>query len=287
MHHPAHLRHVTAVVLALSACGDDGASPLTATVTASSSPTAAGTTEPGEAGSESTDATATEPAPTSTDATTDVSTDATTTAPLDVPTGVFLWTGAGGGGPATDLYVDAVVDVLTGAGVPVAQGTELPDGFAQLYGTLVYMNPQTVFPAEVDAAASALVNGGGRLVLVMEHCKNGCWSNADGHNTLLAALGAGMRLAGDGGAELESTVLDVTPTPPLTDGVGSLVAYYSGHVVMGPDSVAVGRISGGDVVVALETIGAGEVLAVADSSMLGYVLGEADNSRFVENFALH
>jgi len=268
MPRPAKLGPVATLTLALCTCGDDGASPLTGAVTAvSSSPTAGGTTEPDE----SSDSTA----------------DATTAAPLAVPGGVFLWTGAGGGGPGTDLFVDAVVDVLAGAGVDVEQGQGLPDDFAAQYGTLVYMNPQTVFVAEVDAAATALVGAGGRLVLVMEHCKNGCWSNADGHNALLTALGAGMRLAGDGGAALESTVLDVTPAPPLTDGVDALVAYDSGHVVVGPDTVAVGRISGGDVVVALEAIGAGEVLAITDSSMLGYVLGEADNSRFVENFALH
>ena len=73
----------------------------------------------------------------------------------------------------------------------------------------------------------------------------------------------------------------------VTDGVGSLVAFYSGHVVPGPATVPVGKIGGGDVVVALEQVAPGEVLAITDSSMLGYVLGEGDNQKLLTNLALH
>ncbi|MCA9635675.1 MAG: hypothetical protein KC420_06550, partial [Myxococcales bacterium] len=167
-------------------------------------------------------------------------------------------------------------------------GDALPGGFAETYGTLVYMNPTGDFPADVNAAASALVDAGGRLVLVMEHCKNGCWGNADGHNALLGALGAGMRLAGDGGAPLSQTSLTVSADPPLTDGVGELVAFYSGRVIPGPATIAVGKIDGGDVVVAAEAVGGGgEVVAIADSSMLGYVLDAGDNAVLVANFGAH
>lgn len=203
------------------------------------------------------------------------------------PGGVFLWTGAGGGGPGTDLYVDEVESLLDGAGVDVASGEALPADFAGRFGTLVYMNPTGEFPAEVNAAATALVEAGGRLVLVMEHCKNGCWGNADGHNALLAALGAGMRVAGDGGADLEETELPVVAAPPLTDGVSTLVVFYSGHVIAGGETVALGKIPGGDLVIGFEAIGAGEVVAVTDSSIFGYVLGSGDNSKFVTNLALH
>ena len=203
------------------------------------------------------------------------------------PGGVFLWTGAGGGGPGTDLYVDEVEALLEGAGVEVAVGATLPGDFAARFGTLVYMNPTGDFPAEVDAAAAALVEGGGRVVVVMEHCKNGCWGNADGHNALLAALGAGMRVAGDGGAGLQQTELPVVAAPPLTDGVAALVVFYSGRVIAGPATVALGQIPGGDVVVGWEAVGSGEVVAVTDSSIFGYVLGAGDNARFVTNLGLH
>lgn len=225
---------------------------------------------------------------TTTVTTDDPSADASSTGtPIDVPGGVFLWTGAGGGGPGTDLYVESVAAILEDADVDVLVGVDLPADFVGRFGTLVYMNPRESFPESIDAAATALVEAGGRLVLVMEHCKNGCWGNADGHNALLAALGAGMRVAGDGGADLSVTALDITLAPPLTDGVSTLVVYYSGHVEPGDGTIAVGTIPDGDVVVAMEEIGAGEVVAITDSSILGYVLDEGDNTRLVENFARH
>lgn len=291
--------HATLGLLAalLAACpnsGDDDSSGATTASTdevTSSASTSAGDT------SASTTAAPTSAAPTTgtttnadttaADTTVGETTTGTTGQLHDVPGGVFLWTGAGGGGPETDLYVADVLARLVDAGVDADEGASLPVDLAERFGTLVYMNPTDTFPAPVDAAAAMLVANGGRIVLVMEHCKNGCWGNAEGHNTLLGALGAGMRLAGDGGADLESTPLDITAAPPVTDGVNSLVAFYSGHVIPGPATIPVGQISGGDVVVALEPVMAGEVLAITDASMLGYVLDEGDNGRLVTNLALH
>lgn len=204
----------------------------------------------------------------------------------EVPGGVFLWVGAGGGGPGTDLFPTAVQDIFTAGGVDVELGETLPADFASRFGTLVYLNPMTTFDPDVDVAAAELVEGGGRLVLVMEHCKNGCWGNADGHNALLASLGSSMRMYGDGGADLSETPLAVSPVPPLTDGVGDLVVFYSGRVDIGT-ATPLGAISGGDVIIGHEVLGWGEVLTVADSSILGYSLGAGQNAEFVANWALH
>jgi hypothetical protein len=205
---------------------------------------------------------------------------------LNVPEGVFLWTGSGGGGPGTDLHPDAVEQVLVDAGIDVALGDVLPADFADRFGTLVYMNPREDFDPAVDSAALDLVASGGRLVLVMEHCKNGCWGNAPGHNALLDQLGSTVRLHGDGGAPLSDTALTITDVGPLTDGVNELVVYYSGHVELG-SATALGTIPGGDVVIGWQAVGPGEVVAIADSSILGYRLDAADNRQLIENFASH
>ncbi|MCR9162549.1 MAG: DUF4350 domain-containing protein [Nannocystaceae bacterium] len=180
-----------------------------------------------------------------------------------------------------------MLDTLLDAGVEAELGDALPADFEARFGTLVYLNPLDTFDPSVDAAATALVDNGGRLVLVMEHCKNGCWGNAEGHNTLLGSLGSSLRLFGDGGAPLSNTSLVVTSTPPLTDGVGELVVYYSGHVDTGVSGVAIGQIEGGDAVIGYEALGWGEVVAIADSSILGYRLDAGDNAQFVRNWGLH
>ena len=205
---------------------------------------------------------------------------------LDVPGGVFLWTGAGGGGPGTDLDPDAVEQLFVDAGVDVERGEALPTDFADRFGTLVYLNPTGDFDPAVDTAAIELVSSGGRLVLVMEHCKNGCWGNEAGHNALLETLGSSLRMRGDGGAPLSDTPLQLMDVPPLTDGVGELVVYYSGHVEVGT-AVALGSMQGGDAIIAWEQLGPGEVLAIADSSMFGYRLDAGDNAAFIENLAVH
>jgi len=207
--------------------------------------------------------------------------------PPEVPAGVFLWTGSGGGGPGTDLYPDAVLATLTDAGVDAELGDALPADFEARFGTLVYLNPTEDFDPPVNAAATNLVEAGGRVVLVMEHCKNGCWGNAEGHNDLLSSLGSSLRMVGDGGAPLSDTALVLTPTPPLTDGVSDLIVYYSGHVEVGVCGAALGAMDGGDVIIGVESLGWGEVVAVADSSVLGYRLASGDNERFVQNWALH
>jgi hypothetical protein len=212
--------------------------------------------------------------------------ESSTGAPPEVPAGVFLWTGSGGGGPGTDLYPEEVELVLVEAGTDVLLGDDLPADFVDRFGTIVYLNPTADFDPSVNAAAIDLVERGGRVVLVMEHCKNGCWGNADGHNALLEALGSGMTLHGDGGAPLADTSLTITAATPLTDGVDDLVVYYSGHVELATGD-AVGAIDGGDVIVARESLGWGEVVAIADSSMLGYRLQAGDNAQLVRNFAAH
>jgi hypothetical protein len=198
--------------------------------------------------------------------------------------GVFLYTGAGGGGPGTDLFVDAVEALLSGGGVETLVGDALPAGFADDYGVLVLMNPMDSIPSGVGDAAQELLDRGGRVVIVMEHCKNGCWGNAEADNALIERLGGTMVLSGEGGATLEMTSLVVTPVPPLTDGVGEIVVYYSGSVDAG-DGVALGVVDGGDAVVGYEALGAGDLVVVADSSMFGYVMDAGDNERFVLNLA--
>jgi hypothetical protein len=217
----------------------------------------------------------------------DTSTDLSGGAPPEVAGGVFLWTGSGGGGPGTDLYPNQVLATLTGAGVDTELGDTLPVGFERRFGTLVYLNPRSDFDPTVDAAALDLVEAGGRLVLVMEHCKNGCWGNAEGHNELLGALGSSLSMVGDGGAPLSDTALVLTPTPPLTDGVSDLVVYYSGHVELGASGVALGAMDGGEAIVGFEPLGWGEVVAIADSSMLGYRLAAGDNALFLQNWGQH
>lgn len=205
----------------------------------------------------------------------------------DVPAGVFLWTGSGGGGPPTDLDPDGMLQILLDAGVDAAMGTTLPADFTERMGTLVYLNPLEAFDPAVDAAAAQLVADGGRVVLVMEHCKDGCWGYAPGHNTLLTALGSSMRMHGDGGAPLSDVSLSLMATPPLTDGVSDIVVYYTGRVEVGDSGISLGMMEGGDTIIGLEALGTGEVVAIADSTMFGYRLDAGDNAQFVRNWALH
>ena len=78
----------------------------------------------------------------------------------NVPAGVFLYTGAGGGGPPTDLYVSSVETAYQSAGVSVQQGTTLPAGFATQFGVLQILNPLMAVPPEVADAALTLVESG-------------------------------------------------------------------------------------------------------------------------------
>lgn len=193
---------------------------------------------------------------------------------------VLLYTGAGGGGPGTDLSVSAVRTAYTAAGITAETADTLPGDFAARIGVLMMMNPRSMIGEDVKRAAKALVARGGRLVVIMEHCKNGCWGNESEDNLFLAAIGSTIRLSGMGGAPLAETQLTLMPTPPLTDAISSLIVYYSGSVTAGP---ALGRMSGGDTIIAYEKVGLGDVVAVADSSMFGYVLSRGDNTKFVTN----
>lgn len=199
------------------------------------------------------------------------------------PSGAFLYVGAGGGGPATDLYVDAVATAMASAG-DVEVGEVVPSDLTARFGLLALMNPRQAVPSSVTTAAAGHLAAGGRVLLVMEHCKNGCWGDAEGDNALLTALGSDMRLSGTGGAPLSQTALEVTQVPEITDGVSSLVVYYSGSVDVGT-GVALGRVPAGDVVIGYQAVGGGEVIVVADSSMFGYVLDAGDNRQFVLDLA--
>ena len=210
-----------------------------------------------------------------------------TGAPIEIPTGVYLWTGANGRGG--DMDPNAMVDLIAATGAMVELSPDAPpaDLLAAGFGTLVYMSPRDAFPPEVDASATALVNGGGRLVLLMEHCKGGCYGNAAGLNALLAGLGAGMRFFGDGGAPLMDAPMPVVaPVPLVTDGVATITVYYTGHIDPGAETTSIALYQG-QTIVAHEVAGAGEVVGVADGSMFGYTLAKGDNQQFVRNFAAH
>ena len=145
---------------------------------------------------------------------------------------------------------------------------------------MLFLNPMTALPADVKNAAKDLVQRGGRVVVVMEHCKNGCWGNAAEDNALLGSLGSSLTFSGQGGAPLASTSLVVAPVPPLTDGVNQIVAFYSGSVDGG---TALGTVSGGDRVIGYQRLGKGDTVAIADSSIFGYVMQSGDNRRFILN----
>lgn len=196
---------------------------------------------------------------------------------------VLLYTGAGGGGPTSDLFLDDVAATLTSAGIASTTSSSLPAGFASDYGVLWLMNPMQAVPADVSAAAAALLERGGRVVLITDHCKNGCWLDADDDNALLSSLGSAIRVSGSGGAPLSQTSLAVTAVPKITDGVSSVVVFYSGSVSGG---TLFGRVPGGDAVMAYEKVELGDVVAIADVSAFGYVLGKGDNQRLVKNLGV-
>ncbi len=201
-----------------------------------------------------------------------------------VPGGVFLFVDGSEGGP--DLYPTDLYERFEEASVEVELGETLPADFATRFGTMMYLNPLGMFDPAVNAAALELVERGGRVVLVMEHCKNGCYGSAAGHNEVLALLGSTMTFYGDGGGALESVSLEIDPAPPLTEGVDELVIYYSGSVDVGAAD-RVGTVPDGDTVIAREHLGWGEVVCIADGSMFGYVTDAGDNPQFALNLAVH
>jgi len=148
----------------------------------------------------------------------------------------------------------------------------------------MFMNPLSEVSPSDKEMARYLVRRGGRVVIIMDHCKFGCWGNAEADNNLLAYIGSTMELSGTGGGDLEMLSLSLTQTPPLTDGVSSLVVYYTGSVDEG-QGIALGYLAGGDTVIGYEPVEAGDVVAIADSSMFGYVMDEGDNRRFILNLA--
>jgi hypothetical protein len=199
--------------------------------------------------------------------------------------GVFLYTGAGGGGPVTDMYIDDVRALFADAGHDVVVGETLPSPIPDDLGLIALMNPTEDLPDDVGAAGLELTGRGGRILVVMEHCKDGCWGNAETLNSFLATIGSTMSLSGEGGGPLERVSLSIASVPPITDGVESVVVYYTGSVDPG-DGISLGVIPGGDVVIGWEAVGAGDVVTVADSTVFGYVLGDGDNERFVQNLAV-
>ncbi|MGC4122959.1 MAG: hypothetical protein QM765_52000 [Myxococcales bacterium] len=241
------------------------------------SPADAGAEEPGDADVAGVFDAGTKPGP-------DAGTPAPDAASVPLPgRKVLLYTGAGGGGPTSDLYLSDVASTLQAAGIASTTSESLPSGFANDYGVLWLMNPMQSVPADVSAAAKALLERGGRVVLVLDHCKNGCWSDADGDNDLLTTLGSAIRVSGTGGAPLSETTLQITPVPKITDGVSSVVVYYSGSVTGG---TIFGRVPGGDGVMAYQTVGLGDVVTIADTSAFGYALSEGDNTRLIANLSV-
>jgi hypothetical protein len=200
-------------------------------------------------------------------------------------TGVMLFTGANGGGPPTDLYVDSLASLYTKAGFVTETTDSFPADFVKTTGTMLLLNPLDPLPEKVLLGARALLLRGGRVVLIMEHCKGGCYGNAAGDNAFLEALGSSLRLSGEGGAPLSETPLTLAAAPP-TQGLTTVMAYYSGSVMVG-DGLALGAMDGGagDVVLGYETLYNGDIVVAADSSIFGYMLDQADNSAFVVGLA--
>jgi hypothetical protein len=196
---------------------------------------------------------------------------------------VLLFTGDNGGGPTSDLNVTAVRDTYQAAQITAEISTTLPADFSTRFGVLWLMNPLSQVDQTVKDAAKALVAIGGRVVLVMEHCKDGCYGDAQDDNAFLSYIGSTVRLSGMGGAPLSATTLVLMSVPPITNGVSQLVVYYTGSVTGG---VALGSMSGGDAVIAYQSVGLGDVVAVADSSMFGYVIASGDNRRFIANLGV-
>ena len=145
------------------------------------------------------------------------------------------------------------------------------------------MNPMQAVPEDVSTAAKARLGRGGRVGLITDHRKNGCWLNADADNALLSSLGSAIQVSGTGGAPLSQTALSITAVPGITDGVSSVVVFCSGLVTGG---TLFGRGSGGDGVMAYQRVQRGEVVAIADVSAFGYVLAEGDNQRLVANLGV-
>ena len=109
---------------------------------------------------------------------------------------ILLYTGAGGGGPATDVYLQKVLDAYQAAGIDAHAADTVPADFTLRDAAMVFVNPLQTLAADASAAALDLVHRGGRVVVVMEHCKNGCWGNAAVDNALLASLGSLIVLVG-------------------------------------------------------------------------------------------
>jgi hypothetical protein len=200
-------------------------------------------------------------------------------------TGVLLFTGSMGGGPETDLYVDVLASMYIDAGHDTMIANSFPGTFAQTTGTMLILNPLEPLGQKVLLGARYLLLRGGRVVLIMEHCKNGCYGNAAEDNAFLEALGSSIRLSGEGGAPLAETPLTLAAAPP-TEGLSSIVTYYSGSLTVG-DGLALGTMDGGagDVVLGYETLYNGDIVVAADSSIFGFMLDAGDNTAFVVGLA--
>ncbi len=200
----------------------------------------------------------------------------------EVPgTGVLLFTGGNGGGPASDLYVDSLAGLYGGAGYDTLTDNSFAADFVKTTGTMLILNPLDDLGDKVVQGARGLLLRGGRVVLIMEHCKDGCYGNPDGDNAFLTAIGSTLRVSGEGGAPLSTTPLTLADLPPTAD-IATVVAYYSGSVAIG-DGVALGTMDGGrgDVVIGYEEVYNGDVVVAADSSIFGFMLDQGDNSAFV------
>lgn len=190
--------------------------------------------------------------------------------------GVYLYWGAGGGGPDHDP--EGVGDLFRSAEIPVTVSSIVPSNLTTDHGVLVLLNPRELEPSLLDAARE-LVERGGRLVAVVDH------SGYGGHDVaaaVLEAAGSSMRSAPD----LESGSLDLIleDVPGLLDGVAEVKPYYAASVEVG-DGIALGQTEGGYVAIGYEKVGIGDVLVIGDASMFGYALDHGDNATFILNFA--
>lgn len=190
--------------------------------------------------------------------------------------GVYLYWGAGGGGP--DHEPEAVGDLFRSAEIPVTVSSIVPSNLTADHGVLVLLNPLELEPSLLDAARE-LVERGGRLVAVVDH------SGYGGHDVaaaVLEAAGSSMRSVEDlRGGSLDLVLEDV---PGLLDGVAEVKPYYAARVEVG-DGIALGQTDDGYVALGYEKVGIGDVLVIGDASMFGYAIDHGDNSTFILNFA--
>lgn len=194
---------------------------------------------------------------------------------------VLVYVGDQGGGPTSEAKPEEIASMYRAAGYGAAVAAEVPADFAARVGTLILLNPRAEsLSSSIRAAVVDLLQRGGRAVLVMEHCRNGCHGSAPAHNQLLEQLASTLRFDGTVGSSTVLSPLQVLDTP-ISSSNDELAVYYSGAVRGG---TPVGN-AGDETVIAYERIERGDVVAIADLTVWGYSLAEGDNERFLTDLA--